>query len=92
MHSHSLLACVLLALLVLRTVCVGAGEFETQNGLQVSVATKTISRDAAYQRKDKLEFKVTVTHGGSLTAEVVSTPAFEALARNAQRPAPPGEE
>jgi len=42
MHSHSLLACVLLALLVLHTAPVGAVEFETQNGLQVSVATKTI--------------------------------------------------
>lgn len=42
-------------------------------------------RDASYQRKDKLEFKVTISHGGTPTTEVVSTPAFDQLASTATR-------
>jgi hypothetical protein len=59
--------------------------------LLVGSAQITGWRDGTYQRKDKLEYKVLVNHGGAITATVVSTPAFEALATHANRVQPPGE-
>ncbi len=53
--------------------------------LLVGSAQITGWRDASSQRKDKLEYKITVTHDGKLTSEVSSVPAFDALAKNATK-------
>ena len=59
--------------------------------LLVGSAQITGWRDASYQRKDKLEYKIIVNHGGAVTATIVSTPAFESLSLHAARVQPPGE-
>ena len=53
--------------------------------LLVGSAQITGWRDASYQRKDKLEYKIIVSHGDMQTAEIVSTPAFDSLAKHAEK-------
>ena len=41
--------------------------------------------DGSTQRKDKMEYKITVKHDGKVTAEVTSTPAFDSIAAHAHK-------
>jgi hypothetical protein len=48
-------------------------------------------RSASYNVKDKLEYQVIVTHGGSETIRVSSTSAFDSLAKRAIKVSTPAE-
>jgi hypothetical protein len=69
------------------------GPLKTAASAELLVGSAQITgwRDASYQRKDKMEYKIVVNHGGAVTASVVSTPAFESLSMHAAKMQPPGE-